>query len=193
MRYDATHKQKTREKVLTEAAREMRARGPHQIAVAGVMARAGLTQGGFYAHFASKDELVAETIDHMFAEGAARWARETEGKSGRAALNAYIDFYLSPAHRDTRSAGCPLPFLSSDLPRLPEPARLRFSAGVGRLRAALSRALAEIGRADPAADASSMLAEMVGALGLARAEADPETSDAILDHTKAAVRSRFGL
>lgn len=193
MRYSADHKQKTKERVLTEAARELRAQGPHQIGVAAVMAKAGLTQGGFYAHFASKDDLVAQTIDHMFGESAARWAQETEGLPAKSALGAYVDFYLSEAHRDARSAGCPLPFLSSDLPRLTDAARERFAAGVGRLRARLAEQLAELGREDPETDASSMLSELVGALSLARAEPDRQASDAILDRSRRAVKRRFGL
>ena len=62
MRYDAEHKQQTRERVLKEAASAIRAEGPHQVAVAGVMARAGLTHGGFYAHFASKDDLARQAL-----------------------------------------------------------------------------------------------------------------------------------
>lgn len=193
MRYSPEHKQKTRERVLAEAARAIREEGPHQIGVAGVMAKAGLTQGGFYAHFASKDDLVAQTIDHMFGESRAKWDRETGGKSAKDGLIAYVDFYLSAAHRDARNTGCALPFLASDLPRLTEEARRRFAAGVERLRSRLAGQLAELGREDPPADASSMLSEMVGALSLARAEPDPAASDAILERSKAAVKRRFGL
>jgi len=193
MRYGPEHKQMTRERVLTEAAKAIRAEGPHQIAVAGVMARAGLTQGGFYAHFASKDDLVAQAIDHMFGEAAARWDRETEGKAPLAALAAYVDFYLSPTHRDTRSSGCPLPFLAADLPRLSEDAQRRFATGLAQLRGRIADKFALVGRADPAADASSMTAELVGALSLARADPDRKASDAILERSRAAVKRRFGL
>ncbi len=82
MRYDSDHKQKTRDRVLKEAANAIRAEGPHRIAVAGVMAKAGLTHGGFYAHFTSKDELVAAAIDTMFGEAQSRFRRETAGSSG---------------------------------------------------------------------------------------------------------------
>ena len=193
MRYSPEHKQKTKARVLSEAAREIRAQGPHQLGVAAVMARAGLTQGGFYAHFASKDDLVAQTIDHMFAESADTWIRRTEGRAPKDALNAYVDFYLSPAHRDARNAGCALPFLSSDLPRLTDEARRRFAAGVARLRDRLAQHLAGLGREDAQADASSMLSELVGALSLARAEPDPQASDAILDRSRRAVKRRLGL
>src|SRR5690349_6687091 len=109
MRYDAEHKQKTRERVLVEAAKAIRTDGPHKIGVAAVMAKAGLTHGGFYAHFESKDDFVAAAIGQMFAEGRVRLDKALDGRSAGEGLTAYIDFYLSGAHRDTRSAGCPLP------------------------------------------------------------------------------------
>jgi TetR/AcrR family transcriptional repressor of nem operon len=193
MRYDAEHKQKTRERVLQEAAKAIRAEGPHRIAVAGVMARAGLTHGGFYAHFATKDELVVAAIGQMFDEGADRVARETAGRTPAAGLAAYIDFYLSTEHRDARTTGCPMPFLAADLPRLSEPARARFAQGVSGLRGRLGALLGQLGHADGKTEASSMLAELVGALSLARAEPDRERSDTILARSKASLKQRFGL
>ena len=148
MRYAPDHKQKTRERVLTEAARAIRAEGPHQIGVAGVMAKAGLTQGGFYAHFASKEDLVAQAIEHMFRESGQRWSLETEGRTPAEGLSRYIDFYLSRAHRDARGAGCPLPYLAPDLPRLSDEARRHFAAGMGWLRARMADLIGAIGR-DP--------------------------------------------
>jgi TetR/AcrR family transcriptional repressor of nem operon len=192
MRYDAEHKQKTREKVLRAATKAIRADGPHRLGVAGVMAKAGLTHGGFYAHFESKDDLIVEAIGLMFDDGRARMQLETEAREPVAALNAYIDFYLSARHRDA-STGCPIPALAADLPRLSKPARARFSAGVNRLRGLLAEKLQSAGHPDATAGASSMLAELVGALSLARAEADPELSDAILENSRRSVKARFGL
>ena len=193
MRYDAEHKQETRRKVLKAAARAIRAEGPFKVGVAGVMAQAGLTHGGFYAHFASKDELVAAGIGQMFDDGRGRLERETENRTPAAALSAYIDFYLSAEHRDARSHGCPLPFLSADAPRLPAPARDRFAQGVADLTARLATRLTALGRADPTTDARSLLSEMVGALSLARADPDPERYDAILATSRAALKARFDL
>ena len=193
MRYDAEHKQKTRERVLKEAAREIRAEGPHRIGVAGVMAKAGLTHGGFYAHFASKDDFVAAAIGQMFEEGRARLLRETADRAPADALAAYIDFYLSQKHRDARTAGCPLPYLSADAPRLPAPSRARFAAGVAELTKAIAELLRQFGRDEPDGEASSMLSEMVGALALARAEPDAARSDLILGRTRSALRRRLGL
>ncbi len=197
MRYDGDHKQKTRERVLKEAAKAIRAEGPHRIAVAGVMAKAGLTHGGFYAHFTSKHDLVAAAIDTMFGEARSRFGRETAGARGpsgpKERLLRYLDFYLSPGHRDSRTTGCPLPALAADLPRLAPASRERYGEGVAALTALIADALADLGRADPQALARSALAEMVGALSLSRAVADPTQSDLILDASRTALKQRLGL
>lgn len=193
MRYDAEHKQKTRERVLKEAAKAIRAEGPFKVGVAGVMARAGLTHGGFYAHFPSREDFVAEAIGQMFAEARDQQVRRMGDLEPREALGAYIDFYLDMAHRDSTTAGCPLPFLAADAPRLEGLARSRYAEGAAGLTKRLAERLAAIGHAHPDETAASMLAEMVGALGLARAEPDRERAQAILTHSKSAIRRRLGL
>jgi len=197
MRYDGDHKQKTRERVLKEAAKAIRAEGPHRIAVSGVMAKAGLTHGGFYAHFGSKDDLIAAAIDTMFGEAKTRFSGETAVSGGpdgaQDRLIGYIDFYLSAAHRDARTTGCPLPALAADLPRLAPASRERYGQGVVALTALIAESLRALGRAEPQALASSTLAEMVGALSLSRAVADPDQSDLILDASRTALKRRLGL
>lgn len=193
MRYDAEHKQKTREMVLKEASRAIRAEGPDRVAVAGIMAKVGLTHGGFYAHFASKDDLIAQAIEQMFEDGRRRLAKSTDGLSPIEGLTTYIDFYLSPAHRDSRAMGCPLAALSADLPRMPDPAREAFGRGVASLAGRLADRLAAAGLGDAEALASSVLSELVGALSLARAVADPAQSDAFLDRSRTALKRRLGL
>jgi TetR/AcrR family transcriptional repressor of nem operon len=197
MRYDSDHKQKTRERVLKEAAKAIRADGPHRIAVAGVMAKAGLTHGGFYAHFESKDDLVAAAIDTMFGEAKRRFGREIMESgapdSPQDRLTRYIDFYLSAGHRDARTTGCPLPALAADLPRLAPASRERYGQGVAALTALIADALDSMGRAEPQALACSALSEMVGALSLSRAVADPDQSNLILDASRTALKRRLGL
>jgi len=193
MRYDAEHKQKTHAKLLKAAAKAIRIEGPHRIGVAEVMAEAGLTHGGFYAHFASKDDLVAAAIGQMFEEARARFAQETQDRTPAQALGAYIDFYLSPGHRDARSRGCPIAALASDLPRLSKQAVEEFAAGAAWLKAALAAQLAQLGRADAEREASSVLAELVGALSLARVEPDAKRSDAILADSRRALKQRLQL
>jgi TetR/AcrR family transcriptional repressor of nem operon len=193
MRYDAEHKAQTRERVLAEAVKAIRADGPHRVGVAGVMARVGLTHGGFYAHFASKDDLVLAAIEQMFAGARGMFERRTKDSPPREALQAYVRFYLSRAHRDAREAGCPLPVLSSDLPRMASPVRERFAEGVASLTASIAERLAELGRPEPEALASSVLSEMIGALSLARAIANPDQSDAVLLRSRNAIFTRLDI
>src|SRR5262249_17331392 len=87
MRYDDNHKERTRARVLTEAAAAFRSKGVERVGVAEVMAGAGLTHGGFYAHFKSKDELVAHAVTHMFDASYAWLLRHTEGREPEDALS----------------------------------------------------------------------------------------------------------
>ena len=191
MRYDPDHKSETRNKVLKAAARAMRAEGPHRLGVASVMAKAGLTHGGFYAHFPSRDALITATIERLFEDSRWRFGVETESLAPADGFARYVDFYLSTAHRDTRSAGCPLPFLSADAFRLPNEARAVFAEGVAGLETKLADLLVAVGGEQARAQAGSVLAELVGALALARAEPDVERSQAILERSKVALKSRF--
>jgi TetR/AcrR family transcriptional regulator, transcriptional repressor for nem operon len=193
MRYDAEHKQRTRGRVLKEAAQAIRGEGPHQVGVAEVMAKAGLTHGGFYAHFRSKEDLVAAAIPQMFDEAMTAFDHCTAGKTPDTALAAYIDFYLSSGHRDAQATGCPMAALAADLPRLDRAARAGFTLGAERFMSALSQLIAGLGCRDAAGLASSTLAEMVGALSLARAISDPRRSNEVLKQSRDALKHRLGI
>lgn len=193
MRYDAEHKQKTRLRVLDEAAKAIREEGPHRLGVAGIMARAGLTHGGFYAHFPSKEAFVAEAIAHMFEGGPITTLMKVKDLPPREALNGFIDFYLSARHRDSRNGGCPLPYLAGDAPRLADASRERYARGTANLTQVIADRLVELDRPHAEDEASSMLSELVGAVTLARAEADPDRSDAILERSRAHLKRRLGL
>ena len=193
MRYDEAHKQKTRERVLRAAARAIRAEGPDRVGVAGIMAQAGLTHGGFYAHFESKDDLVAEAIEQMFVEGRQHFAAVVAGKPPAQALGDYLDFYLSKAHRDAPDAGCAMPALCTDLPRLSDRAKAAFGNGYAGLIVWMTKRLEDLGHADSKATASSVVSEMVGTVALARCIPDKERSDALLESSRKAIRQRLGL
>src|SRR5437868_4001041 len=117
MRYSDDHKAETRKKVVRAAATAVRAKGPEGVGVAEVMAEAGLTHGGFYAHFPSKEALVVAAIEEAFGQSARRFARMLEGKDGPQSLEAFVDAYVSLEHRANAQGGCPIAALSSDLPR----------------------------------------------------------------------------
>lgn len=193
MRYPNEHREQTRTKILKEAAGAIRARGPEGVGVAALMKQAGLTHGGFYAHFPSKDALVAEAIALMFEEARGRFDRTMAETDPRAALANYVAFYLSAGHRDARTRGCPVAALSGDMARLAPEARTRFAEGAATLSGWLGEALGRIGTPDAATAGRSMLAELVGALLLARTAVDPEESDAILAASTSAICARFGL
>ena len=193
MRYDAAHKARTRATILAEAARAIRADGPHRLGVADLMARAGLTHGAFYAHFATRDELIAEAVSASFESGAETCRGIMATLPPREALAAFVRAYLSRAHRDMPGTGCPLPALAADLPRLPTPARAGFATGLARVRGRIEMLVASAGLADPEAVASSILAEMVGAVALARALPNPAASDAVLKRSRDAIMARLGL
>lgn len=194
MRYAADHKQRSRERVIAETAKAIRSRGPQAVSVAGVMSAAGLTHGAFYAHFESRDALLLAGIERMFEEGRARIQGEIDsGASPKAALARYIGFYLSHSHRDLRTAGCPLPFLAAEAPRLNAQMRDRFAQGVQNLTGAMADLLRAMDVPDPDTTAASVLAEMVGAVSLARAEPDSERSHAILTASRASLKARLSL
>lgn len=193
MRYTSDHKAETKAKVIKAAAREIRAKGPDGIGVAGIMAQVGLTHGGFYAHFPSKDALIEASLDEMFRNTKERSEPIASEEDPRATLNAYLDFYLSRAHRDARDRGCPLPALSGDFARGDMAGRERFSAGIEGLAERLASALARLGIADADVEATSMLSELVGAVALARAVKDADQSDAILVRVRSALGQRYGL
>jgi TetR/AcrR family transcriptional repressor of nem operon len=193
MRYDIERKRRTHAKVLSAGARAIRDHGPERMAVAGIMAKAGLTHGGFYAHFASKEDLVEEAIGETFVEVHRQFETRTRDATPAEALSRYIDFYLSAAHRDVRERGCPLPALSADLPRLSKDARKAFGLGVAGLAKELSAKLQALGRADADDLALSMVSELAGAVALARSVGDTQQSDTILAASRAALRRRVGL
>ncbi len=193
MRYDSEHKERTRARVLDEAAATIRAVGPDGIGVAGLMAKVGLTHGGFYAHFKSKDDLVAQAISRMFEDSKAMFLLSTEGREPAEGLTAFLDYYLSPRHRDETSRGCPLPRLSSELARLPLPARERFAAGAARLTDQIAGSMEKLGIAEPELTATAVVSEAVGALAMARAVPDRKRSDWILEASRTSIKARLGL
>jgi TetR/AcrR family transcriptional repressor of nem operon len=170
--------QQNRKKIVETAARLFRERGVPGVSVADVMAEVGLTHGGFYKQFASKDALVAEAVGQAFAEQGARIDGYGTGPAGRA---AFLADYLSPGHRDHPGDGCPTAALGGDLAHeTPDSqAKLPYANGVEMY----ARWLGDAGDEDLAA-----VSTLVGALILARATAGSDLSDRIL----AAAREQLG-
>ncbi|WP_245838282.1 TetR/AcrR family transcriptional regulator [Niveispirillum lacus] len=174
-----------RDAILSAASRLFRARGIDKVGVAEVTEAAGLTHGGFYGHFASKEALAAEVCDLSFGNA-------VERVRGAASLEDYIDQYVSADHRD-REGPCPMVALGADVSRLSGPVRDQFTAGVARYIAAIR---AHLPPDDPLAEgrAAALVSVLVGGMNLARAVAvaDPALSDQILAGVRQQARAAIG-
>jgi TetR/AcrR family transcriptional repressor of nem operon len=192
MRYSDTHKEETRKKVVSAAAAAVRAKGPDGVAVAEVMAQAGLTHGGFYAHFPSKEALVAAAVDEAFRQSRERFMRMTDGLPPAEAFAAFVDFYVTPEHRANPERGCPIAVLSSELPRQGQAVREAYERGVQGLIGRLASWLPGGGQ-EPRRLAGSLLAEMAGAVSLSRAIADDEDAERLLADARLNIKTRAGI
>lgn len=193
MRYDNEHKQRTRQKLLEEASAAIREHGPDKISVAALMAKVGLTHGGFYAHFKSKDELVAEAITYILEERLEAFEKSLQGADTSIALTNYIDLYLSPGHRDLRDKGCAVVALNGDVARMSKDTKTHFESSMQRTINILSNTLNKLNKANSDELACSVLTEMVGALAVSRTLSNSELSDWVLNNARASVKKRIGL
>jgi TetR/AcrR family transcriptional repressor of nem operon len=193
MRYGEAHKEETHRKVLKAASIALREKGPDRITVPEVMAAVGLTHGGFYAHFKSKDELIVETIQDIFARSSARTRKMVDGLPPAHALATFIDFYVSATHRDRPDRGCPIVTLTSDMPRQSRKVRAAFEGGVKSLTEFLAQNIASLGHPDSSKLAATILSAMAGAVALSRAVTDKTLSDDLLQSARANIKARLGI
>jgi AcrR family transcriptional regulator len=178
-RSPARSKEATHERIVDVAARAIRCSGYHGTGVADIMKAAGLTHGGFYAHFPSRDALLAEAADRAGLESVQSLQHLAEGLSGPQALQAMIQGYLSKDHLEAVEIGCHVAALGSEMPRQVPGVR---RAATRRLKEAIdliARQFPDWGQ--PAAHERALvtMATMVGTMVLARAVDDPKMSDAL--------------
>lgn len=201
MRITREEADSNRARIIEAAARLFREKGFDGVAVADLMHAAGLTHGGFYNHFASKQELEAAACDLAFERAIAALEQVAAGNSDegrKAAFAAYVGHYLSGKARDASAARCPMVALANDAVRQGSLVRRRFADGVQRYLAALAAAMAPAGRIAARErrrvrrQSITVLAMLIGGLLLARGvkEADLALSDEILDTLKDAIGSR---
>lgn len=190
MRYAAGHAAATRERLVDLAAALLRREGAAALGVQSLARAAGVTHGGFYRHFASREALLAAAIDRAFALASTGVPPDDDP---RRALRGFIRAYLSPAHAGAPESGCPLPTLAGEAQRLEGAAGERYRAGAARLCGRLAAMMAAAGVADPEATARSVLAELVGAVTLARVVPDEAERDAVLAASRSALLDRLGL
>ncbi|HLZ20972.1 MAG TPA: TetR/AcrR family transcriptional regulator [Ktedonobacterales bacterium] len=195
MPYSKAHKARTRAKIVEAATHAFRAEGMRGVGIPQVMRQAGLTHGGFYAHFESKDELAAEACTASVADSVERLVRKAARTSPDDAVRAIISLYLTTLHRDTPASGCMIPALAGEIAHSPAVVRAAFTQGLAdyarQLGAYLPTSAGSTSERQTD-DALVLLAGMAGALLLARAVDDPEMSERILDTARAFYTRTYG-
>lgn len=185
MKVSREQMQANRERILTQAGRLFREKGFDAVGVAEVMKAAGLTHGGFYGHFASKDDLIAQSVAHMFG-----------GMDGKqdfpVELSSYLDAYLSTRHRDGVSHGCPTAALVADIRRQGPEARTAMTEGVRSQIDRIASVIADTPSAEARRNATGAWATMVGAVMMARTIDDETLSTQILQDARDWIDGRLG-
>lgn len=177
VRYDAEHKAQTRRRIIETAGRRVKQDGIDGSGVAALMADAGLTNGAFYAHFESKDDLVANVVADQLAAQRAVLAALPEG---RAALEQFVRDYLAPRHRDHPDDGCPNAALLDEISRCGDAVRSSYTKGMQSLVDVIATHLSPQNPAAAHTRALGLFTMLVATLQLARAVSDDELSDEIL-------------
>jgi TetR/AcrR family transcriptional repressor of nem operon len=190
MRVSKEKAAQNRERILTSAARLFREHGIDATGVDAITEDAGLTHGGLYSQFGSKEVIAVEAIRFALARGKRVWQRALERNPGMRALPAIVDGYLSRAHRDAPGTGCVLAALGPDIARQPRRVRQAFTREIKDDLEFLSRLMPDDGEDSRYEDAIATFASMAGALILARAVNDEELSDLILKSTAKRVIKR---
>ncbi len=181
VRYAVDRKKKTRARILGAAGKVFRREGYHGAGVDKVMEEAGLTAGGFYAHFDSKQALLAEALEHAAAQAGERLVPSSEGLSGHEWVEAFLGRYLSAEHCRGVEDGCPLAALVSEVARADGPVKVRFEALVRGIVSELASHAMAGNSACSEERALAAVAICVGGLGLARCARDAAYSVQILE------------
>jgi TetR/AcrR family transcriptional repressor of nem operon len=192
MRYSKEHKQETHARIVKRASVKLRERGAHGIGVADLMKEAGLTHGGFYAHFASREALVIEAFAYAMDRSTARWRRKAEETPADQRFATIVDSYLTPLHRDDPGNGCAVPALAAEIARESGKTRKAFAAKLDEMIEMLAEQIPGRSRKAAREQAMASLATMVGTLILARAGGGGELSDDILKAGRAALLAGDG-
>jgi len=184
-----SRKEETHERILDVAARAIRRHGYAGVGVADVMKEAGLTHGGFYARFDSRDALLVEALERAGRESAETMARALERRTakGASAFRALVETYLAEEHLVAPETGCPVAALASDMPRQSGALQEASSAGVRRLIARVQSTLPHASRAT----ASVVAGTLVGTLQLARAMGASAEARAILSAARKALLQQY--
>ncbi|MGA7806783.1 TetR/AcrR family transcriptional regulator [Bradyrhizobium sp.] len=190
MRYSREHKQETHARIVRKASVRLRERGAHGVGVADLMREAGLTHGGFYAHFDSRDALLSEAFAYAVDRSGQHWRKMAEDTPPEKRLALIVDTYLTALHRDNPGHGCVVASLGAEVARESPRTRKAFA---GKLDEMIGMIADQIPDQPPKAarkQATAALATMMGTLVMARIAGNGEFSDEILAAGREAVLGR---
>jgi TetR/AcrR family transcriptional repressor of nem operon len=180
MRYSREHKLETHARIVKRASVRLREKGAHGIGVADLMKDAGLTHGGFYAHFDSREALVIEAFTHAMDRSTERWRKLGEQTPPEKRLATIVNSYLTPIHRDDPGHGCAVPALGAEIARESARTRRAFAGRLEQMIDMLAAQIPDIPRKAARKQAMAVLATMMGTLVLARIAGSGEFSEEIL-------------
>lgn len=175
------------DRILDIAAARIRRDGIDRLAVAELMKEAGLTHGGFYRHFESREQLVAEAAQRALTQGS-EWTIASGKLGGPRGYTALVDGYLSTWHRDHPESGCGVAGVAADAARAGGPARGSYTRQVKECLAVIADLTGNPDRQIGEREAVLTLSVLVGAISMARAVDDPDLSEQILTHAAAALK-----
>lgn len=178
MRYEASHKELTRQRVVNVAARLFKEQGIDATGVAAIMSEAELTNGAFYAHFNSKEALVEEVIAQQMQQQVESFQQAPKDISG---VRMIIATYLSPEHRDSCGDGCPSAALLDEIVRRPAPTKKAYSDGILRLVDSFQEHFSDLDAEQTRSRVFAIVGLLIGTLQLSRAIHDKETSNSVLE------------
>jgi TetR/AcrR family transcriptional repressor of nem operon len=181
MRYSREHKLETHARIVRKASVRLREKGAHGIGVADLMKDAGLTHGGFYAHFDSREALLIEAFSHAMDRGTERWRKLAENTPPDQRLKAIVEAYLTPEHRDDPGHGCAIPTLGAEVARESPKTRKAFSARLDQMIDMLAAQIPGVPHKAARKQAMAALSTMMGTLVMSRIAGSGEFSDEILD------------
>lgn len=180
MRYSPEHKQETHDRIVKKASVRLREKGAHGIGVADLMKEAGLTHGGFYAHFDSREALVIEAFGYAMDRSMEHWRKLTGEAAPEKRLALIAESYLSTLHRDNPGHGCSIPALGAEIARESPKTRKAFAGKLDQMIEMMTDYVPNMPRKAARKQAIATLATMVGTMLLARIAGSNELSDEVL-------------
>lgn len=180
MRYQADHKAEIHQKIVKDASRRVRSEGITGAAVSAVMRDAGLTHGGFYKHFGSKDELILESVGEAFTEMGEWLTQVGEQSIPGTAWKAIVKAYLSPEHCDHTACGCPLAALAPELARADQGMKGQIFAELSRYKSKMQPLMPGRRTVDKERAFFAIFSTMAGAIEIARMLPEPAMREKVL-------------